>query len=67
MNADGQKRAGGAIIDGQKRKYRKISRNYARFSCTRTMKSRVFLFRGSVFNEAAFLPAPANSVKHSPF
>jgi len=44
MNDDGQKRAGGAIIDGQKKYCRNvISRNYGSLNCTRTMKSRVFL------------------------
>ena len=43
MNADGQKRAGGAIIDGQKKCRKVISINYVSLSCTRTMKSRVFL------------------------
>jgi hypothetical protein len=67
MNADGQKRAGGAFIDDQKKCRKVMSRNSVRLSCTRTAKNLNVTIRGSGFNEATFLSVRANIAKLTSF
>jgi hypothetical protein len=57
MTADGPKRAGGALIDGQKKCRKVVSGNYVHLSCTKTIKSRVFLSAVASSTKRRFFPS----------